>query len=252
MKPLASSLLLFALPCVSQTRSAATTALHSKAETLAVCSVVDSEPFTLTPYGFAKATVVSLWYAKTAAERGKEIKKASEGTDNMFSFITAMMRINKTSTNDFYCAKRSLEQFAAKHPDENVRTAAGFMMVVYDAQISINARMNELLKNLDQTDQGELADRFSTLQVERGQRWADLVRPTTMALMMMVDLKRTDVPNRTTRLVITKAQKLSLLTWIGDHFPEFKNGTPKEQWSDPAKTARLYFKVFEGRRCADE
>jgi hypothetical protein len=245
-------LLLGALPCVSQTRSAATTAPDSNAEVLAICSVVDSEPFTLTPYGFAKATVVSLWYAKTAAERGNEIKQASEGTDNIFSFITAMMRINKASTNDFYCAKRSLQQFAAKHPDENVRTAAAFMMVVYDAHVSINARMNELLKNLDQTDQGELMDGLSTLQVERGQRWADLVQPTTMALMMMVDLRRTDAPNRTTRLLITKAQKLSLLTWIDDHFPEFKNGTPKKQWSDPAKTAQLYFKVFEGRKCADE
>ncbi len=252
MKTLASFLLLFALPCVSQTRSAATTAPGSKAEALAVCSVSDSEQLSLTPYGFAKATVISLWYAKTAAERGNEIKKASEATDNMFSFITAMMRITKTSTNDFYCAKRSLRQFAAKHPDENVRTAADFMIVVYDAHISINERMNELLKKLDKTDQGELMDKISTLQVERGQRWADLVQPTTMALMMMVDLKRTDVPNRTTRLLITRAQKQSLLTWIDEHFPEFKNGTPREQWSDPAKTAQMYFKIFEGRKCSDE
>jgi hypothetical protein len=95
-------------------------------------------------------------------------------------------------------------------------------------------------------------DNISTLQVERSQRWADLVQPTTMALLMMVDTKRTDVPNKTTRLLVTKAEKQSLLTWIDEHFPEFKNGTPKEQWSDPAKTAQMYFKVFEGRKCADE
>jgi hypothetical protein len=170
----------------------------------------------------------------------------------MFSWITAMMRINKTATNDFYCAKRPLKQFAVKDPNENVRTASDFMMVVYDAHVTINERMNDLLKNLDKTDQGELMDKISTLQVERSQRWADLVQPTTIALMMMVDLKRTDVPNRTTRLLITKTQKASLLAWIDGHFPEFKDGTLKDKWSDPAKTAQMFFKVFEGRKCADE
>jgi hypothetical protein len=98
----------------------------------------------------------------------------------------------------------------------------------------------------------ELMDKISTLQVERSQRWADLVPATSMALMLMVDVKRTDDPNKTTRLVITKAQKQSLLDWLDSHFPEYRNGTPKDQWTDPAKTAELYFKVFEGRKCADE
>ena len=56
------------------------------------------------------------------------------------------------------------------------------MMVVYDAHISINERLNELFKTLDKTDQGELADKFSTLQIERGQRWADLIQPTTFSV----------------------------------------------------------------------
>ncbi len=249
MKALVSFMLLFALPCISQTLSAPA---ESRAEALAVCSAVDTEPLTLTPYGFAKATAISLWYARNAAERGNEIKKMSRGMDNMFSWITAMMRINKTATNDFYCAKRPLKQFAVKDSNEDVRTASDFMMVVYDAHITINERMNDLLKNLDKTDRGELMDKISTLQVERGQRWADLVQPTAIALMMMVDLKRTDVPHRTTRLLITKAQKASILAWIDGHFPEFNDGTSKEEWSDPAKTAQMFFKVFEGRKCADE
>jgi hypothetical protein len=221
-------------------------------EALAVCSVVDSESLVLSPAGFARATAISLWYAKKAAERGNEMEQAAQEADNMFSLMTAMMRVNKTATNDFYCAKRPLRQFAVKSPDENIRTVADFMMVVYDSHITINERTNELIKTLDKTNQAEIADKISTLQVERGQRWADLVQPTAMALMMMVDTKRTDVPNKTTRLLITKEQKQSLLTWIDGHFPEFKNGTPQEKWSDPAKTAQLFFKIFAGRKCADE
>ena len=170
----------------------------------------------------------------------------------MFSFVTALMRIAKTSTNDFLCAKRTLRPFAARDIEENVRIAADFMMVVYDGHISINERMVDLLKKLESTNKADFADQISTLQVERGQRWADLVRPTTMALLMMLDLKRTDVPEKTTRLLLTKAQKQALIDWIDAHFPEFKDGTPQDQWSDLAKTVQLYFKVFAGRKCADE
>jgi hypothetical protein len=251
VKTLALILLLAKLPCVAQNRSVASPVPDSKAEALVVCGLL-LRPEPLTPYGFAKATLVSLWYAQSAAEHSNEIKQAARETDNSFSLMTAMMRITKTSTNDFICAKRSLQPFTAKQKDENIRTAADFLMVVYDAHISINQRILDILKKLGSTDQGELMDQISTLQVERGQRWADLVQPTTLAAMLMVDLKRTDEIGKTTRLVITKAQKQILLDWANDHFPEFNNGTPKEQWSVPAKTARVFFLVFERRKCSDE
>jgi hypothetical protein len=56
----------------------------------------------------------------------------------------------------------------------------------------------------------------------------------------------------TTRVSITKAQKKALLDWTNAHFPEFTNGTPKDKWSDPAKTAQMFFTMFEGRKCSDE
>lgn len=159
---------------------------ESKAEAIAACGLLQPEP--LTRFGFAKATLVSLWYARNGAERGKEMKQAANETDNPFSFVTAMMRITKTSTNDFFCAKASIRPFAAKENEENIRMASELVMLVYDAHISINQRMTELFKKLEVTDQGDLMDQISTLQVERSQRWADLVEPTTLALMMLVDL----------------------------------------------------------------
>ncbi len=251
MKSVISILLAATFPSFAQIGSAVR-APDPNAEALVVCSQdLHSSP-EFTPYGFARATLTSLWYARNGAERGNEITKAAKATDNAFSLFTAMMRITKTSTNDFICAKRSLRPFVTKENDENVRTAADFLLVVYDAHISINERLIELIKKLGSTDVPALMDEISTLQVERGQRWADLVQPTSLALMMMVDLKRTDVPGKTTRLVVTRVQKQTLLNWIGEHFPEFKNGTPKDKWSDPAKTAQMYFKVFDGRKCADE
>jgi hypothetical protein len=112
--------------------------------------------------------------------------------------------------------------------------------------------MNEVVKKIGKVDLTELTDDIATLQVERSQRWNDLTEPTTIALLNLVDTNRTDIPERTTRLTITKQEKASLLKYIDDHFPEFKNGTLKAQWSEPAKTAQLYFKIFEGRKCSDE
>ena len=53
--------------------------------------------------------------------------------------------------------------------------------------------------------------------------------------MLLVDPDRPDEQGGTRWLAITNEQKKELLDWSYDHFTEFKNGTPKEQWSDPAR-----------------
>src|SRR2546427_12158286 len=82
-------------------------------ETNVVCpGPLETEP--LTPYGFAKATLVSLWHARNAAQHSEDLKKETKEATTYFSFVTAMMRVTKTSTNDFICAKRSVKPFTAK------------------------------------------------------------------------------------------------------------------------------------------
>jgi len=225
----------------------------AKAEALVNCpTLVQPEP--LTPYGFAKATLVSLWYARNAAERGTQLKseRKDKDTETPFSLLTAMMVLTKTSTNDFICAKRSVKPFAVKQSSDNIKTAADFLAVVYDEHISLNQRLIELLKKLDSTNQGELMDQISTLQVERDQRWADLVNPTALTLASLIDVAHADENGHASRLVITKAQKQGLLDWANEHFTEFRDGTPEAQWLDPAKTAQMYFSFFKGRTCSDE
>jgi len=224
--------------------------VETSTETLVVCPGV-IPPHALTPFEFAKSHLVSLWYARNAAETAGEIQKAGKETDNWFSFLTAMMRITKTSTNDFICAKRSILPFAVGQSGENITTAAQFVALVYHAHIDINQRALEVIKKMDSLGQAELSDQLSTLQVERDQRWAALVQPTTMALLSLVDQKRIE-NNTLPYLVVTKAEKKSLLDWANERFPEFSNGTPRDKWSDPAKTANLYFGLLNGRKCADE
>jgi hypothetical protein len=214
------------------------------------CTYV-SPPKQLTPYENAKAVLVSLWYARNAALRGAEFEQETKkGNYDTFQVMTAMMRTTKILTNDFICAKRSIEPFALG--DSPSQVAAKFLAKTYDSHIDINRRLLDLLKNLEKTNQVEIMDQMSSLQVERGQRFSDLVKPTGLALMSLIDLDRTDEPGKTTRVIITKAQKQDLLKWANEHFVEFTNGEPSDQWTDPAKTAHMYFDVFKGRKCSDE
>lgn len=222
---------------------------EEKTEALVSCPVIlQPDP---PPYGLAKAVLVSLWYAKNAAEHGKEIADESNKPDSDFALMTAMMRTTKLSTNDFICAKKPVLPFATKGNAEDVQLAATAMLTAYDQHIDINRRLLGLLKKMDSMKQTDVMDQISTLQVERGQRWSDLVQPTTLALMLLV-ADRPDEKGGTSWLNITKAQKQSLLGWANEHFPEFKNGTRKDQWSDPAKTAELYLVFLNGHRGSDE
>src|SRR5215831_2112122 len=88
-------LILTAIPASSQK-----VAPDIQAENLASCALEVQAQSALppgtdppTPYGFAKDMLVSLWYAKTAANRGDEIKKVAKECDNMLSLMTGMMRV---------------------------------------------------------------------------------------------------------------------------------------------------------------
>jgi hypothetical protein len=262
--------ILLGLAALANLAGAQTSRSHEEAN-VACGPIIQSEP--LTPYGFARANLASLWYARNAIRDALAEMKQGQNEANAFSTLTAMMRSAKVSSNDFICAKGLLEKYtlpkthltsATADQEDNIRTAAKFAVIVYDQQIDINHRMLDLLKKMPtNSNPAELSDQISTLQVERGQRWADLVTPTTLALMMLVDTRPTDDdgnfiqttdPNvgHTKRLVITKKQKRELLDWANEHFTEFQDGTPQDQWLDPTKTAKLYMKLFDGRKCSDE
>lgn len=270
MKPhIAAKLILFALIfLLASSAISVAQAPASKTEALVTCNEL-LQPEPKTHYGFAKATLVSIWYARNASERASEINPDQGEKANPISVLTAIMRAVKNSTNDFVCAKRALQPFKFKSGDENTRTTAVYLSMVYDQHIDLNQRALNLLKKLTDYNQPDfmtkLADQLSTLQVERDQRWSDLVVPTTLALGLLVDMTPTDdsgnfLPDteanrekgKTMRFAITKAQKQSLLDWAGEHFPEFVR-SPKNKWSPPASIASTYVDFLNGgRKCSDE
>ena len=148
---------------------------NEKAESLVSCPVAIQAD--ATRYGFAKATLVSLWYAKTAAERATEMKHEIWETTRPFSQITVMMRTAKESSNDFICAKQPLKPFA-RSKNEDISTDATYLLMVYDQHMDMNRQLLSLIKQMGTLKDVELMEEISIFQVARGQRWNDLVQPT--------------------------------------------------------------------------
>ena len=87
---------------------------ETNVEATVVCSEdVQSSP-EITPYGFARATLTSLWYARNTSDLDREIEKGEKEADNYSSFLATMMRVTKTSTENFTCAKRALMPFVTQ------------------------------------------------------------------------------------------------------------------------------------------
>jgi hypothetical protein len=128
-------------------------ATEKQAEAEVACPLfVQTDP--LTPYGFARANLASLWYARNSVRDALAEMKQSPADSNAFSTLTAMMRSTKVSTNDFICAKRVVKEYASTKTHltsatasqkDSVQTAAKFTMMVYDQHIDINRRMLDLL-----------------------------------------------------------------------------------------------------------
>jgi hypothetical protein len=239
----------------------------SRAEALVVCDALQTQP--KTAYGFAKAALASLWYARNAAARSSELIPEKGDDATPVETLTSMLRAIKNSTNDFVCAKRAVQPFTGNKSDEAVNVAAKYFVMVYTAHIEVNSRGIALLKKINSPDAENVAvtfaDEISTLQVERGQRWADLNLPTALTLMRLLDTRPTDeagnfLPDtkenrengKSMRYTITKAQKKELLDWLAGHFREFVE-SPEKEWSAPAQMAHRYVNFLGGKRlCSDE
>lgn len=223
---------------------------ESDAEVLAPCSVIDTEPLTFTPYRFAKATLISLWYARNGVELQKATNQKIQKLDSPVATITVWMTGMKKASSQFQCAKKILRPFASKGEDDLMKTLADSLLTTYEIQIMFNDAEIKLLTS--DSVSGETMDKLSTIQVQRDERWNDLYKLTFTALAMLVDRQRPDAAGKMTRLLVTKAQKRSMLNWIDESFPEFKSATSQGQWSTPANVVRFYFETFKGHKCADE
>lgn len=220
------------------------------------------QPEGLTAYGFAKATLVSLWYARNSAG-----KLDSISPDPLCDGATwrIVKRTFDMSTSDLICAKEPVQEFWSDEAGNDLSTVAKLLATTYDGLISVNQRQMDFIekrhtlavRNKDLYLQQflehiqEEMNAMLAIQFERRDRWNDLGMQAERAVVFLFDLQRRDEQG-VAGLSMTKAQKETLLNWANEHFSEFTDGSPKDKWTEPAKIAHTYVEQFEGRKCIDE
>ena len=214
-------MLLTAVPASAQILGSAFQTKHS-----VMCLEFVLSPPEINANGFAKATLVSLWYARNAQQRANEIMKQPK-TDTS-TFLATAARIERIARNEYFCSREMLTPFTIAN-DANIKAAADALIRVYDAQIKLTDRAIQLANTASRNNAMEFMEKSASLEPDWRQRWPELDAAVAKASLLLGDPNHAAVAGKATRLVITKAQKQQLLNWVDQHFPEFKP-RPQNSW----------------------
>jgi|SRR5579859_1000505 len=202
-------------------------------------------------YGFALAVLYSLSYGKDASDRAAEIKPALANAGDMVSLMTELLRISKEQASDFACAEVPLASFNQPSTDTMTRMVSQNILFTWHQQIGLNDRLNSFTKNLGTMTPADMADRMSTLQVDRGNLWNSLGPVINFVLLRLVDDKKVGPENTLLYLTISKLQKAELIAKVREYFPGVDKQDQKDM--DPATfDASLYLYLLTTRKASDE
>ncbi len=194
--------------------SAATTAKADAGQTEPSCLYLH-ETRTDSKYAFTQASLIALSYARSAWKEAEAFEAERKAESNPQTLLIAMYRRHRRLNDQFL----------------------------------------DLLRNLpDLSDQPtKRADTISTIEVERGKLWNDLIKATTLTLLGLVDQSKTSKDGTLQTLVITKAERKELLDRLLRAFPEVKAQAHKPGTSDVMFIASLYDQFLAGQyKSADE
>lgn len=76
---------------------------------------------------------------------------------------------------------------------EAIADTAIALVAAYDKKLAINERSLQLLKKLATNGNTvALSDQLSTILVESGEVWNEVIRPVGMSMLMLIDQRATD------------------------------------------------------------
>ena len=206
-------------------------------------------------YAFTQGSLIALSYAESAWREADAFQAERKAEPNQQTLLIAMMRHIKTGSESYACAEMVLEPYK-RSPDQNmIGLTADFVAGIYRQHRRLNDQFLDLLRNLpDLSDQPtKRADTISTIEVERGKLWNDLIKATTLTLLGLVDQSKTSKDGTLQTLVITKAERKELFDRLLRAFPEVKAQGHKAGASDLMFIASLYDQFLAGQyKSADE
>jgi hypothetical protein len=202
-------------------------------------------------YGFALATLVALSYAKDANDRGAEVEPAVNSVHDITSVMTELLHINKRQSADVACAEVPFAAFNQPSTDITTRMVAQNFLFTWHQQIQLNDRMNSVTKNLQKIQPSDMADKMSSLQIDRENLWKTLYPMMSLVLLPLIDNKRVSSSHTLPYLLINKVQKTALVAKVREFFPDVEKQKPKDM-DPPTFAASLYLALFKGHKASDE
>jgi hypothetical protein len=166
-----------------------------------------NSPNPQSPYDFIASVIDSLRWAKEVVRRGQQ--QAADAS------VVEIMVNTKQGIGELRCAIQTLQPFT-RSGNELLREGAELMSLAYEGVIRVDERliaeMTALLNAASQgrpIGSGDLVDRFTTLQTQRGEMWKLLLPGAAGTTHGLV--KFTDQGAPTGRLRLTRRQRLDAL-----------------------------------------
>lgn len=214
-----------------------------------MCTRAADEP--RTPYGFANAVLNSLTYARDAADRALEIPQVTKQVSDPTALMTELLRISKTSTDDYMCAESALSNFNQNGVDPTERMSAQNMLVALHEHIGLNRDLEALIKRMGNEKPAEVADQMSTMQVRRSEIFHSMLPTVQIALLMLEDDNHPNKDGNIDRLLLSSSQKNELEAKVQSEFPELAN---QDQMKDnyAAFLASAYLVLLKSHLAADQ
>jgi hypothetical protein len=206
-------------------------------------------------FAFAQASLIALSYAQGAVQEAAAFTAEQTSETDAQATLIGMMRHTKLASEQFACAERVLAQYRQSPDRKMIGFTADFLALLYKQHRFLNDTFLELLRKLpDLSSQpAKLADTISTIEVERGKLWNDLIKGTTLTLLGLLDQNRTDDEGTLHILVITRCERKELLDRLVQSFPEVKDKEKRTAEAGPAQAAGLYYLFLtKPYNCADE
>ncbi len=231
-------LLLISLFLVNGAAQSNQSAPPLKSDGFVSCSLFYDEVPPATPFGFSRAALLSLSYARDAGTASL-ISEISSKSDNPDGYWAGQMKLLKQTKNYYTCAKRAISPFASsKDVNPRIVKSATSLFNIYQSQIALNEYMLLAIKKMDSVSVMEFADQISTIAVQRSEYDAALWKSASIGFDLLLDTSESTPP--VYKLSIRQYERKGLSMYLLLLFPEFNNDAQYSPlWSEAVKSAYI-------------
>jgi hypothetical protein len=207
------------------------------------CSLT-APPDTGSLFSFTKMQIQALWMARRGEQANLEVL-ASRG-DLPMSQMAEMIRGMREEHIEDNCAAFVVSAFS-ESPIENAGTVAKVLSAGYQQLGSMADQMLGIVLQGIQDKSGRATrERFAEWKSKRREILANMTKALEISLSLLVDQRRRNAEGRAEHMILTRAQREELLTYVNSKFPALENEKKVSHSGDFIEQALLIHSFLTG------